>query len=274
MSIDQVTANANEVVTKTGSVTAATLQVGSAVVGKVGIDQTTPGTTNGVQINAALPAGTNNIGDVDVLTLPALVAGTAVIGKVGIDQTTDGTTNKVQAHLNVAGAAQAVTNPAPVSSPAFVISASQTRPNNTTSYTALDVVGTDAATNISFDLVNRVPASGYFIILGVSLLSDANAVPSGMGNFRLHLFSEAPTAITDNLAFNLIAADRTKYIGSIDIPTPTDLGDTLFSRVDNLNFVAKLASSATAVIGVLQTLGAYTPSAQSVQTITLRGIQS
>ena len=43
----------------------------------------------------ALPAGSNNIGDVDVLTLPALVAGSAIVGKVGIDQTTPGTTNKV-----------------------------------------------------------------------------------------------------------------------------------------------------------------------------------
>jgi len=64
--IDQATANANQVVTKTGSVTAATLQAGSAIVGKVGIDQTTPGTTNGVQVNAALPAGTNTIGSVNI----------------------------------------------------------------------------------------------------------------------------------------------------------------------------------------------------------------
>ena len=48
----------------------------------------------------ALAAGTNNIGDVDVLTLPALVAGTAVIGKVGIDQTTPGTTNLVALAAN------------------------------------------------------------------------------------------------------------------------------------------------------------------------------
>jgi hypothetical protein len=37
----------------------------------------------------ALPAGSNNIGDVDVLTLPALVAGTAEIGKVQISDGTD-----------------------------------------------------------------------------------------------------------------------------------------------------------------------------------------
>ena len=50
--------------------TAPALVAGSAVIGKVGIDQTTPGTTNKVSIgtdgtvalNAALPAGTNTIG--------------------------------------------------------------------------------------------------------------------------------------------------------------------------------------------------------------------
>lgn len=40
------------------------LGAGSAIIGKVGIDQTTPGTTNGVQVNAALPTGTNSIGQV------------------------------------------------------------------------------------------------------------------------------------------------------------------------------------------------------------------
>lgn len=45
------------------------LSAGSAIIGKVSIDQTTPGTTNGVQINAALPAGNNNIGDVDVASI-------------------------------------------------------------------------------------------------------------------------------------------------------------------------------------------------------------
>lgn len=41
------------------------LSAGSNIVGKVGIDQTTPGTTNGVQVNAALPAGSNTIGAVN-----------------------------------------------------------------------------------------------------------------------------------------------------------------------------------------------------------------
>lgn len=44
--------------------TSPTLVAGSAIIGKIGIDQTTPGLTNGVQINAALPAGTNLIGGI------------------------------------------------------------------------------------------------------------------------------------------------------------------------------------------------------------------
>lgn len=81
--------NAQYVQPGTGATWAAT-QSGSWNVGITGtlpafaaiptfkIDQTTPGVTNGVQVNAALPAGT------------------ALIGKVGIDQTTPGTTNGTQ----------------------------------------------------------------------------------------------------------------------------------------------------------------------------------
>jgi len=62
----------------------AALPAGAAIIGKVGIDQTTPGTTNRVDVGAALPAGTNNIGDVDVLSLPSLPAGANNIGDVDV----------------------------------------------------------------------------------------------------------------------------------------------------------------------------------------------
>lgn len=61
--------SATDSVTVVGSVTSS---------GIAAIDQTTPGVTNGVQVNAPLPVGAN------------------VIGKVSIDQTTPGTTNAVQ----------------------------------------------------------------------------------------------------------------------------------------------------------------------------------
>jgi hypothetical protein len=58
-------APASRAVTNAGTFAVqATLQAGAAIAGKFGIDQTTPGTTNGVQVNAALPAGANVIGHV------------------------------------------------------------------------------------------------------------------------------------------------------------------------------------------------------------------
>ena len=107
------------------------LPVGANVIGKTGIDQTTPGTTNGVQVLvSALPTGASQDGT-DITTPTAMpsggvgirgwlsaiwtklngvldisdraarllgVIGTGanIIGKVGVDQTTDGTTNAVR----------------------------------------------------------------------------------------------------------------------------------------------------------------------------------
>src|SRR5690242_19603648 len=64
--------------TTPGTTNGVVVNTGANVIGKVGIDQTTPGTTNAVQLAAAIPAGAN------------------LVGKVGIDQTTPGTTNGVQ----------------------------------------------------------------------------------------------------------------------------------------------------------------------------------
>lgn len=130
----QIVDGSGNVIASTSNALNVNLTAGSAVVGKVSIDQTTPGTTNGVQVNAALPAGTNaigklaandgvDIGDVTVnnasgasavniqdggnsITVDnggtfavqvnsAIPSGTNLIGKVGIDQTTVGTTNAV-----------------------------------------------------------------------------------------------------------------------------------------------------------------------------------
>lgn len=91
------------------------LVAGSAIIGKVGIDQTTPGTTNGVQINAALPTGANaigklaansgvDIGDVDVTSLTSTFANAKVDATgstVKIDQTT--TANDVDVVSEIPG---------------------------------------------------------------------------------------------------------------------------------------------------------------------------
>lgn len=94
---NQTTANTSlaTIATNSGS----SIPAGTALIGKVGIDQTTDGTTNAVHLVAGTAiAGKVGIDQTTDGTTNAvhLVAGTAVAGKVGIDQTTPGTTNAVQ----------------------------------------------------------------------------------------------------------------------------------------------------------------------------------
>lgn len=107
------------------------LVAGSAVIGKVGVDQTTPGTTNNVNVDTATGAGAT-IGTAadaavaagaagtlsaklrsisrDLVANIVLAAGGNIIGKVGIDQTTPGTTDSVSvATAQGAGATIGVT---------------------------------------------------------------------------------------------------------------------------------------------------------------------
>lgn len=149
------------------------------------------------------------------------------------------------------------------------VSANFTRPDNATAYTAGDVVGTDPAANLSF--ASMGVAGDEIVILSARLLvkkaATNLALPSGCTGFRLHLFSEAPTAIADNTAFALPYADADKYIGNITISTPTDKGDALFSQDDGINMPVNLVG--TGIYGILETIGAYTPTALAVKTISL-----
>lgn len=148
------------------------------------------------------------------------------------------------------------------------VSTAITRPNDTTAYTAGDVVGESPATNMTF--ANVLPnAAGAFVILGARIRIDVAAIPSGMAGFRLHLYNAAPTAIADNAVYNLPSADRAKYLGYITILTTRDIGDTVWVQDDNLNATGKLAAGSTTLYGILETIGAYTPTASTVKTITL-----
>lgn len=115
------TKTAGDVVVNINAGQAVGLNAGAAVVGKVGIDQTTPGTTNAVQVIGSLPAGSAVLGKTGidqttpgvtngVQVVAALPAGAAVVGKFGIDQTTPGTTNGVQINAGAATIGALVAN--------------------------------------------------------------------------------------------------------------------------------------------------------------------
>jgi hypothetical protein len=173
------------------------------------------------------------------------------------------------ANLQIENVNAKSTNPVPVYSNSSQVSDTSARPDNTDIYAIGDVCGTNPGTNLLFSSVSNIAGSGFFIV-GANLEIDVAAIPAGMGAFRLHLYNAAPTAIADNAAFNLIEADRVKYLGYIDIAAAIDLGNTLWSQNDNLNFKSKLAASSTTLYGMLETRTVYTPTANAVKKVILK----
>jgi hypothetical protein len=143
-----------------------------------------------------------------------------------------------------------------------------TRPNNTTAYDAGDIIGGNSSSILTFS--NVLPTKGVgFIVICAWMKIAVNAVPVGMSSFRLHIYNASPTNIADGVAFNLATADLAKYLGYITLSTPTDFGDNLFTQIENINFKRTLATTSNSIYGMLQTVGAFTPSAQAVKTIGL-----
>ncbi len=160
-----------------------TLQTGSAIAGKFGIDQTTPGTTNGVQVNAALPAGANSIGNLGTVTAVtaitnALPAGTNVIGTVNtIPKTSCGNT------LATGSALAAVPTSSTLLTSAVTACVVAAIFNNTTA-SALTISLTDnTATPINSLLTFSIPANSSLVqpLWGSSFNLGVKWTSSGAG---------------------------------------------------------------------------------------------
>ena len=150
---------------------------------------------------------------------------------------------------------------------AYRSTATITRPANTTAYTAGDVVG-DTGGSAIVTLASAGPSGGFVLVQSVSLVFSDSTVPSGMGAFRIHLYSASPTAIADNAAFDLVSGERDAYMGFIDLPTPQDFGSTLYTQTDYIGRLVKLAAASSSVFAEIETRGAYTP--VSASTVSLR----
>jgi hypothetical protein len=141
------------------------------------------------------------------------------------------------------------------------------RPSNATPYTAGDVVG-DTGGSAIISLTAAGPSAGFVIIQSVSLVFSDSTVPSGMGAFRLHLYSAIPSAIADNAAFDLLSGERATYMGFVDLPTPSDFGSSLYTQTDYPGRLIKLGTASTTLFVQLETRGAYTP--VSASTVSVR----
>lgn len=149
-----------------------------------------------------------------------------------------------------------------VDSKAYRAAVTVTRPSNTTAYTAGDVVG-DTSGSAIITLSGIGPSAGYVIIQSVGLVFSDASVPSGMAAFRVHFYSASPTAIADNAVFNLSSNERADYLGYVDLPTPSDLGNSLYTQADYCGRLVKLASASTSLFAEIETRGAYTPASAS-----------
>lgn len=195
------------------------LAAGANIIGKVGIDQTTPGTTNGVQVNAALPAGNNNIGDVDIASI---AAGSNIIGNVRIDQTTPGTTNGVQVNAAL---------PAGNNNIGDVDIASIAAGSNIIGQVSINQT-TDGTTNKVRATATQKPSIGATVVMTVTnLQSLASSATAGWQSVRV---SNLSTLATDyEIMVKLTAAntapanDKAMYV-FISAAYTSDGGTTWF----------------------------------------------
>jgi hypothetical protein len=149
-------------------------------------------------------------------------------------------------------------------SKAYSAAVDVTRPTNTNTYGANDVVGAAAA---AMEFAN-VGAAGEYLVTGVSLRFDLAAVPATMTSFVLHLYNATPpSAPADEATFSLSASDAPKYLGAIPISAPVDYGDILYIEMSGLAKQVKLVSSS--LWGVLVTVGTYAGASAGTHTVTV-----
>lgn len=169
-----------------------------------------------------------------------------------------------------AGGTQTIAGTVTVAPSGYGATVTVTRPNDTTPYTAGDVVGAAAA---ALTFPNMGPAGGEIMLTSTTLEVDVAAIPSGMTSFTLRLYSATPpSAYADNAVWDLPAGDRASYLGHINLGTPVDLGSTLRVAVDGINKQLKLAAASTSLYGYLISDSGFTPSASTVKLIGLHAV--
>lgn len=149
-----------------------------------------------------------------------------------------------------------------------VISASFTRPNDTTAYAAGDAVNnsTSAPTVITFTSAARV-SGGSGIIIGATLTKSTNG--STGDSFDLHLFDTTVTLANDNAADAASDGEVLTYIGTINFSAATDTGaNNRAYMASGINLPFVTVGSAN-LFGKLVARGAYAPGAQEVFNIRL-----
>lgn len=151
----------------------------------------------------------------------------------------------------------------------FISTVSFTRPNNATPYTANDVVGPAAA---ALTLNATKGDSGRVIAVVSSVLIQYGAFVSGETSFNLHLYNATPpSALADNAAFDLPSGDRSNYLGFIPLGTIAAIGTSSAGVATNNIWSYLPVGGYSQLFAYLQTVGAWTPVANTVFSVSLFG---
>jgi hypothetical protein len=154
-----------------------------------------------------------------------------------------------------------------------VLTAAYTRPADVNGYTAGDVISSSTSSPTNLTIATGMKKGASIMITSARIRIDGHTTkPTGIGNFRVALFSSAPTPVNDNAAWTVIADDKAKLLDYVDIDTPIALGGgttRLWGRTNGINSHIKLADTSSSIYAQLITLGAYTPVSGDVYTIFL-----
>lgn len=153
----------------------------------------------------------------------------------------------------------------------YTVAVTLTRTADGNAYGAGDVVGAAPGSTAALTFAAIGPSGGTIKIISSTLEIDSAAVISGETSYDLHLYSVTPpSALGDNVAFDVPAGDRPSYLGKISLGTPADLGASLYIDTNNINKQIKLAG--TSLFAYLVTVGAHTPASGRVYVITLNAV--
>lgn len=151
---------------------------------------------------------------------------------------------------------------------AYAAAVSLTRTADTNAYLANDVVGAAPGSTAALTFLNIGPGQGEIEVTTIELEIDRNAVISGETSYLLYLYNVTPpSALGDNVPWDLPAGDRASFLGYINLGTPVDVGSTLYVQTTAVNRVVSLLGSS--LFGYLVTVGPYTPASATVHKITL-----
>jgi hypothetical protein len=133
-----------------------------------------------------------------------------------------------------------------------VYSASATFTPAAASHTAGDSVG------VAQEFAFGAPSGGTIRIVSATLRINHATIETTA--WRLHMFTVTPpSALADDAAFTLAAADLPSYLGYVDFAQVVDFGDTQF--IETTNIQKQITLAGTSVFGYLVNGTTLTPNA-------------